>query len=104
MVAASLGWYYGTVCTARVVTNYYSVCVEYGNNVSGLILAAGIVIAILGLLIMGVRGEFAGFPEGRPGTLGASEPATALCPVCQQPLAWVAAQASWFCSRCGEYR
>lgn len=31
-------------------------------------------------------------------------PPAAVCSVCGQPLAWIAAYNRWYCSRCGQYR
>ncbi len=70
-------------------------------------LVGGIVFAMVGLILAGVGLATTEVTQARP--VGPPIPAptafqTPPCPVCGQPLSWIAQHNRWYCPRCGQYR
>lgn len=107
VVTTVVGYSYGTVCTSWVVAPTGNACLQLGNGVSGFVYAAGFGVAILGLIAMIMRGEFAGALGGRAENAEPEEVVTASrpnCPSCGEPLVRIVEHERWYCLKCKDFR
>ena len=75
---------------------------EYPTFCAGvIILIVAAILGIVGAIMMAVVSVAGGVAQAarRP-----VPPPLQLCPVCGQPLAWIAQYGRWYCSGCAQYR
>jgi len=95
----------GAVAAYTCTASLFGYCFQYAYRDIGLLVAGvGGILLVVGLVMIATKaGPSAGFAPPLPAPAYGPAP-IATCPVCGQPLAWIAANNRWYCSRCGQYR
>lgn len=99
----------GAVAASTCTASFFGVCIQYAYREIGLSAAVlGGILFVVGPVILvtkrdaNLRKCLAFRAACRPARIRSA--AVATCQVCGQPLAWIAVNNHWYCSRCGQYR
>jgi hypothetical protein len=111
-IGAVIGVFLMVTCTAT----FFGTCVRHDYSGVGILagLGSGAMLVVGFVLLLtgrkpAIQSAFTQYappvpPVGIATTQGSPPSTSANCSVCGQPLAWIAAQNRWYCSRCGQYR
>ena len=116
-IVGAIGALIGVILVLTCTASFFGTCLQHAYSGVGLLAALGggamlfVGIVLLATAKSGGPGPLIppfspGFSPAYPAPpQGAANPvATPLCNVCGQPLAWIAQNNRWYCSRCGQYR
>jgi hypothetical protein len=117
-IIGAIGAVIGVGLMLTCTSSFFGTCLSHNYSGVGILIGLGSgVMLVLGIVLLATTTKpvnpvqspfaptFAQFPAP---PVGAATPQGAApqpnCNVCGQPLAWIAAQNRWYCSRCGQYR